>query len=179
MHALCVRAVETLIRRTGFLRHSRRYWHNLHGRLCGISSDWVSKVAEFLDDLITRNNGWVRESPTSAGRESAGASRGCGGGVSQGKGAGEDRNCTGGASLRPRMSPQADSHLSWPGALTPRSAAQPRESRPVRRRSDHGRRGVSTIGQSPASRSGVRERLRRSCQTAFGEPRARKGDLVT
>ena len=42
MHALmCVRAVTTLIRPTGFLHYSQSYWHNLHGRLCGISSDWI------------------------------------------------------------------------------------------------------------------------------------------
>jgi hypothetical protein len=49
MHAvLCVRAVETLIRRPVVVHQFRRYWHNLEGRFCGISSDRISNVAEFL-----------------------------------------------------------------------------------------------------------------------------------
>jgi len=46
MHALCVRAVATLIRRVADLHGPRWFWHKLRRGFCGISSDCRSKVTE-------------------------------------------------------------------------------------------------------------------------------------
>jgi hypothetical protein len=47
MHARCVRAVATLIMRAKHVLGSRRHWHNLESRHCGISTVYLSNVWEF------------------------------------------------------------------------------------------------------------------------------------
>ena len=49
MHARCVRAVATLIIRAKHVLGSRRYWHSLESRHCGISTVYLSNVWEFTD----------------------------------------------------------------------------------------------------------------------------------
>lgn len=79
MHALCVRAMATLIMRAKHVLGSRRYWHNLESRHCGISTVYLSNVWEFLDRRARRvgrsqwaaKPGRIRVEPSVFGHELA------------------------------------------------------------------------------------------------------------